>query len=238
MIETKNYTIAMHAHDGPYENFLYLITDKATGQSAAIDPAWEASWYHQMAEQQQAKVSAIWLTHSHGDHINAVDELQAERKLPLHVGQEEAAFWKGCPSDAITFKDGDTLKLGETTARVLLTPGHTPGSCCFLLDEHLIAGDTLFTWGCGRCDFDGSSPTQMFQSLARLRQEIPGHIQILPGHNYGDQPHISMAEQIEGNPFILCKTPENFTEYRMVVHDKTRESPYRAMNAEQLESLL
>ena len=234
MIETEKYTIAMLAHDGPYENFLYLLTDKASGQSVAIDPAWDADWYDRMADQQQGKISAIWLTHSHGDHINAVDAVLARQTVPLYVSAEEADFWGGAPSDAVIFRDGDTLSIGETTAKVFVTPGHTPGSCCFLLDGHLIAGDTLFTWGCGRCDMEGGSPAQMFQSLARLGQEIPGHVQVLPGHDYGDQPSVTMDEQIAGNPFMLCKSVEDFTEYRMVLHDTTRESPYRAMRAEDL----
>jgi len=234
MIETEKYTIAVHTHDGPYENFLYVITDKASGKSAAIDPAWDASLYEQMAADSKGTISEIWLTHSHGDHVNAVAELRGDKGTDLYVGAVEAEFWRDTPSDAITFADGDTLQLGETSARVLMTPGHTPGSCCFLLDQHLIAGDTLFTWGCGRCDLPGGSPKQMFHSLARLAKDIPGHIQVLPGHNYGDKSNVSMAEQIAGNPFMLCKTAEDFSQYRMVLHDKTRESPYRAMRAEDL----
>lgn len=234
MIETATYTIAVHAHDGPYENFLYLITDKASGQSVAIDPAWDASLYECMASDSKGVIRAIWLTHSHMDHVNAVEELRAGRELPLYISATEADFWGATPADAITCSEGDTLSIGETHARVLLTPGHTPGSCCFLLDEHLIAGDTLFTWGCGRCDLPGGDPVQLFNTLARLAADVPGHIQVLPGHNYGDQSSISMAEQVAGNPFMLCKTPEDFSEYRMVLHDQTRSSPYRAMRAEDL----
>ncbi len=234
MIETDSYTIAVHAHDGPYENFLYLLTDKATGLSAAIDPAWDAALYGQMASESAGEISAIWLTHSHFDHVNAVEALRQDRELPLHISQPEAEFWSDTPADALIFSDGDTLQIGETRARVLITPGHTPGSSCFLLDEHLIAGDTLFTWGCGRCDLKGGSAAQMFSSLGRLAKDIPGHAVILPGHNYGDRASASMTEQLSGNPFLHCKTVETFTNYRMELHDKTRESPYGPMSAAEL----
>ncbi len=234
MIETAKYIITTFAHDGPYENFLYLLTDKASGQSVAIDPAWEASFYESMAVQSKGQISAIWLTHSHFDHVNAVDEMRSKYELPLYIGTAEAEFWDETPSDAILFNDGDKLTIGETSATVIVTPGHTPGSCCFLLDEHLIAGDTLFTWGCGRCDLPGGSPAQLFESLARLSRDIPGNIQVLPGHNYGDKDSVSMDEQIAGNPFIHCKTAEDFTRYRMVLHDQTRKSPYQPMRPEDL----
>lgn len=233
-IDTPSYRISVRRHDGPYENFLYLITDKASGKSAAIDPAWDASWYLEQAREHGGELSAIWLTHSHGDHVNAVDALRAERPLALHISAAEAEFWRDTPADAQRFADGDTLSLGETRAKVLLTPGHTPGGSCFLLEQHLVAGDTLFVWGCGRCDFDGSSPEQMHASLARLATEVPGDTVILPGHDYGDRPTSTMAEQVAGNPFMLCQSAEEFRRYRMELHDSTRESPYRAMTREQL----
>lgn len=234
MIETNNYKIAVHRHDGPYENFLYLITDKASGKSVAIDPAWDAQFYKNMATDTGGEISCIWLTHTHFDHVNAVEQLRAEIDLPLYISTKEAEFWEDTPSDANFFDDGDTLHIGDTTAKVFVTPGHSPGSCCFLLDQHLIAGDTLFTWGCGRCDLPGSSPDQMFESLARLAADVPDEIDVLPGHDYGDQMSATMAEHRAGNPFILCKTVESFTRYRMETHDKTRSSPYHAMRFEDI----
>jgi len=226
MIETDSYRIAVHTHDGPYENYLYLITDKATAKSVAI----ELSYFEQMAEESDGSISEVWLTHTHGDHINALQELRAAYPVPVHLSAFEAEFWKSTPEDATVFNDGDVLTIGETKATVLLTPGHTPGSCCFLLDEHLIAGDTLFTWGCGRCDLPGGDPVQMYASLAKLGEQVPHNIQVLPGHNYGDQMHVSMAEQILGNPFMQCASVEEFTEYRMKLHDKIRSTPYHAVS--------
>jgi glyoxylase-like metal-dependent hydrolase (beta-lactamase superfamily II) len=92
--------------------------------------------------------------------------------------------------------------------------------------DNLIAGDTLFVFGCGRCDLAGGDPHQMFQTLRRIQTELPPDTVLYPGHNYADRETSTIQEQIEGNPFLHFDKETDFVRYRMVEHDKIRHSPY------------
>ena len=115
--------------------------------------------------------------------------------------------------------------MGETEIEILHTPGHTPGSACYRVGDQVLTGDTLFVFGCGRCDLRGGDPEQMYQSLRRLGERLPGGTLVRPGHNYGITPTSTMAEQLAGNPFLHFDDGPAFVEYRMHLHD--REEPYR-----------
>ena len=125
--------------------------------------------------------------------------------------------------------------LGESQIKVLHTPGHTPGSACYQLGNEIITGDTLFVFGCGRCDLNGGSPLEMFETLKKMKQELPDDMLIHPGHNYSVKKTSTFAEQIEGNPFLHYDDEAEFINYRMDVHDKTRDEPYAMMNKQALK---
>ena len=114
---------------------------------------------------------------------------------------------------------------------MLLTPGHTPGSACYQLGDDLITGDTMFVFGCGRCDLSGGDPEVMYDTLQRMGRDLPGNTIILPGHNYSIIPSSSMTEQLEGNPFLHFHDKDAFVEYRMHIHDKTRDAPYQPVHS-------
>lgn len=212
---------------GPMENFIYLISDRKTGHAAVVDPAWEVPEIIQLAEQRGVKITDILLTHSHHDHINGIEQILNRYDAQLHLLKQEAQFW-GQQLDLPTLHHGgDKIHVGETEITVLHTPGHTPGSACYHLDDQLITGDTMFVWGCGRCDLSGGDPEQMYDTLRRLA-ELPGDTVTLPGHNYSDQTTATMQEQCEGNPFMHCHDKGEFVDYRMHQHDRIRHSPYHA----------
>lgn len=211
---------------GPMENFIYLIRDIASGRLAVVDPAWEPGKILARADELGLKITDILLTHSHHDHINALDAVLARHDAQVHLLKAEAGFW-GQYQDAPTLHHGgDVLQLGETPIGILHTPGHTPGSACYKIGDNLIAGDTLFVFGCGRCDLAGGDPNVMYDTLRRLKTDLPEQTILHPGHNYAEKTTSTMAEQIEGNPFLHCSTAEEFVHYRMHEHDRVRESPY------------
>ncbi len=210
---------------GPMENFIYLITDMVSKRAAVVDPAWEVPAITQRAQERGVTITDILLTHSHHDHINGIEALLGEYDAQLHLLKAEAEFW-GQGLDLPTLHHGgDLIELGKTRIEVLHTPGHTPGSACYKINEDLITGDTMFVFGCGRCDLRGGDPNQMYDTLRRLKQ-LPEHTCIHPGHNYSVTPTSTLHDEIEGNPFLHFDDKASFVEYRMHIHDKVRHDPY------------
>ena len=173
----------------------------------------------------------ILLTHSHHDHINAIDEILISHDLEIHINKKEKVFWKKEYDSFVINHGGDTIKLGETEIRSLHTPGHTPGSTCYHIGDDLIAGDTLFVFGCGRCDLHGGNPEEMFNTLKDIKMSLDPKTIILPGHNYSIKRESTLQEEIQGNPFMKFNNLNKFIDYRMVLHDKVRHSPYGPMKS-------
>ncbi len=225
MAEQKPYRIEV-LELGPMENFIYLIHDLKSNRAAVVDPAWDVARIMELAAAKGVDITDILLTHSHFDHINGVDEMRQRYDAQLHLLKEEACFWGQHQDLPTTHHGGDIIQLGETEIKILHTPGHTPGSACYHLGNDLITGDTMFVFGCGRCDLAGGDPNVMYDTLRKLSKDMPAQTVILPGHNYGESATSTMAEQIEGNPFLHCHSQEEFVHYRMHEHDRTRSSPY------------
>jgi glyoxylase-like metal-dependent hydrolase (beta-lactamase superfamily II) len=218
---------SIHALElGPMENFIYLVHDHKSGRAAVVDPAWEVPEVLALAKRHGMHITDILLTHSHHDHINGINEVLQHFDAQLHLLKAEAQFW-GQNMDLPTLHHGgDEIRLGDTAIRVLHTPGHTPGSACYHVGNDLIAGDTLFVFGCGRCDLRGGDPEQMHATLKNMAQQLPAQTCIRPGHNYAVKPTSTMEEQVEGNPFMHFDDVERFTRYRMHYHDRHRHTPY------------
>lgn len=211
---------------GPMDNFGYLVVDTDSGLAATVDPAWDGAEIRRRAEALGARIAEVWLTHSHADHVNALD---AFADLPVRLSRAEAEFWTDAPApigEASLHDDGDEIRLGATRARWHLTPGHTPGSSCLLLERDALTADTLFVYGCGRCDLPGSDPRAMFASLQRLKGLIDGSVAIRPGHDYGTAPTTTMDDQLAGNPFLMFDDEAAFVRYRMEDHGTLRSQPY------------
>lgn len=211
---------------GPMENFIYLIRDIGSNRVAVVDPAWEGKEIIEQVKKDGLQITDILLTHSHFDHINAIEDILKEYDAQVHLLKAEAKFWGHYQDIPTLHYGGDKILLGDTEISVLHTPGHTPGSACYHVGNHLIAGDTLFVFGCGRCDLAGGDPEQMFDTLNRLKIELPQGTILHPGHNYAEKEISTMKEQIEGNPFLHFDNPADFVHYRMHEHDKIRDTPY------------
>jgi len=214
---------------GPMANFVYLIRDHATARAAVVDPAWDVPAILHRAKELGVTITDILLTHSHADHINGIEGILQHADAQLHLLKAEAQFWGKPLVQPTLHHGGDVITLGKTPIQVLHTPGHTPGSACYHLGDDLISGDTLFVFGCGRCDLRGGDPEQMFNTLRHLSRDMPATTQILPGHNYSVTPTSTMRREIEGNPFLHFDDPAKFIEYRMHLHDKIRDEPYAAV---------
>jgi len=177
-------------------NFAYLIGDAETGDAVIVDPAYAAQDLVDVLESDGMRLTGVLVTHHHPDHVGGsmmgfelkgLAELLERVSVPVHVNTHEADWVSritGIASSELTsHQHGDTVEVGAIDIELLHTPGHTPGSQCFLLDGRLVAGDTLFLEGCGRTDFPGGNVDDMFRSLQALAA-LPGDPTVFPGHWY------------------------------------------------------
>ena len=214
---------------GPMQNLIYLIIDTETKYSAIVDPAWNLTEVTKYINEHGLILKKILLTHSHNDHVNAIDEILKSIDVQIHINQKESQFW-GKKYDVFSLNyGGDIISLGNTEITSLHTPGHTPGSTCYYVGNKLIAGDTLFVFGCGRCDLHGGNPEEMYHTLKDIKNNLNNDTIILPGHDYSVKKTCTMHEQITGNPFMHFENKKDFINYRMVTHDRIRQSPYDAI---------
>jgi len=201
---------------GPMQNFVYLIGSLRTRECLIVDPAWDTDALLELAQTDDMNVIGALVTHYHPDHVGGamghfkvpggVAELVAKRPSKIHVNKHEADGLKIVTglseSDLFRHDAGDKVEIGDVTIELIHTPGHTPGSQCFLVRNRLVAGDTLFIDGCGRVDLPGGSTEQMQESLRTLAK-LPDDVVLHPGHDYGDSPTANMGDQKRNNPYIV-----------------------------------
>ena len=196
MSETKIVQVPV----GHMANYAYLIGDLVTKTCAVVDPSWDPDRIIAAAAEAGWEITTILLTHTHYDHANALEPL-VERtggKTYVHVA-EKSAIPIGV--DAVTTEDGAEIHVGRTLVTCMHTPGHTPGSQCFLTADHVITGDTLFVGACGRTDLPGGSAELLIRSLQRLAA-LPAETTVYPGHDYGDRPTSTIGVQKKTNSFM------------------------------------
>lgn len=200
---------------GPMENFIYFLGDAVTKEIAVIDPAWDVDFLRSEAKKANLTIAAIFLTHGHPDHVNGISDLQSTHDIPVYISEHEHPALTPRCKNLKKVRPNDILKLGNSEIECLHTPGHSPGCQCFWVGNTLIAGDTMFIDGCGRCDLPGSNPKQMYHSLYDVIMKLPDETMIYPGHNYGPAPHATLGEQKRTNPYLQCANIQEFLTERM-----------------------
>jgi glyoxylase-like metal-dependent hydrolase (beta-lactamase superfamily II) len=202
---------------GQMVNFVYLVGDRQTGEALVVDPAYRVQDLIAAAGSDGMRVVGALVTHHHPDHVGGsfmghavegVRELLEAGAVPVHVQRAEADFVRRTAgisaSDVVAHDSGDVVHVGAIPIQMLHTPGHTPGSQCFLVDGRLVAGDTLFLEGCGRTDLPGSDPAAMYESLQRLTA-LPDDVVVYPGHKYSAASIATMGAVKEVN-YVLKPT--------------------------------
>jgi len=177
-------------------NFVYAVGDRRTGECLLVDPAYAVRELVDLVGADGMTVSGALATHYHPDHvggsmmghsIEGISELLDHVDCPVHVQHDEVEWVSKSTSvtadHLVAHDSGDVVRVGDIDITLVHTPGHTPGSQCFFVDDRLIAGDTLFLEGCGRTDLPGSDPSKMVESLRRLA-EVPDSTILFPGHRY------------------------------------------------------
>jgi glyoxylase-like metal-dependent hydrolase (beta-lactamase superfamily II) len=200
-------------------NFVYLIGDVDERVCMVVDPAWDVQGILDFIDGEDMKLTGALVTHYHPDHIGGnlfshhiagLDELLSLRPVRIYVNEKEAEGIKAVSGvssgDLVAQRGGDEITIGKSTLRFLHTPGHTPGSQCFLVDGALVSGDTLFIGGCGRVDLPGSDATQMYYSLTQVLAKLPDETVLYPGHDYSSMPTSTMGKEKKENFYL--KVPD------------------------------
>jgi len=209
---------------GPMMNFVYLIGCAETGEAAVVDPAWDVPSILDAARESELSVKRIFLTHAHPDHINGLEEILEATDARVYMHADEVEYMRRVseffrvPTEFMNRRsrnfqsvaDGEEVRVGKLLVQFLHTPGHTPGSQCFLTGKKLVSGDTLFVDACGRVDLPGGDPEKMWQSLNQKLRALDDDIVLYPGHNYADRPISTMGEQKKTNPYLRFTSIDQF----------------------------
>ena len=193
-------------------NFVYAIGDRETGEALLVDPAYDVDGLLDTLAADGLRCSGVLATHYHPDHVGGsmmgmqlegVSALLDRVSVPIHVQGDEAEHVHtvtGVGHDHLVHhRSGDTVSVGAVDIELIHTPGHTPGSQCFLVDGRLVAGDTLFLEGCGRMDLPGADPEQMYESLTQKLAKVPDDAILYPGHRYSVESSATMGITRERN---------------------------------------
>jgi glyoxylase-like metal-dependent hydrolase (beta-lactamase superfamily II) len=159
-----------------------------------------------------------------GHQIEGAAELVARVPAKIVIHKAELPYVKRLTglsaSDLVPVEGGSDVPVGNLRVKILHTPGHTPGSQCFLVDDALVSGDTLFIGSCGRVDLPGSNPEDMYHSLTNVLGALPDSTVLFPGHNYADRPRSTIGDEKRRNVMMRFPTLDGFLR-TMGVHRET-----------------
>lgn len=203
-------------------NYAYLIGDRHARECVIVDPAYAVSDLLDIAAADGMKVVGALASHYHPDHIGGsmmgysiegITALLAQVDVPIHVNEHEAhgvTKVTGVTADhLVTHSAGDVISVGSVCITCIHTPGHTPGSQCFLVDSALVSGDTLFLEGCGRTDLPGSDASKMYESLQTL-SSLPDDTIVFPGHAYS-APNAARMDDVKQHNYVF--KPKSYEEW-------------------------
>lgn len=204
-------------------NFVYAVGDRETGEALLVDPAYAPGELLDLLAADGMRCAGVLATHYHPDHmggslagwpIDGVAVLLEREQVPVHVQRDEVPWIVRTvgvsPDQLVAHESGDTVSVGGVSITLVHTPGHTPGSQCFLVDGALLSGDTLFLQGCGRTDLPGSDPVAMYESLTTRLARVPDGTVVYPGHLYAPEPSAPMGAVRRTN---VCFQPRSAEEW-------------------------
>ena len=206
-------------------NFVYLIGDRQTKECMVVDPAYAIADILEIVDQDEMKLTGVLATHYHPDHvggsmmgmkIQGVADLLEKCQIPIHINKHETKWVARTTglneNDLVQHEGGDKVSVGDVSITFVHTPGHTPGSQCFLVEQRLVAGDTLFLDGCGRTDLPGGNPGDLYSSLQTLAS-LPAATIVCPGHQYSALPTANLGDVVSTNHVFRPSSQQQWLEW-------------------------
>jgi glyoxylase-like metal-dependent hydrolase (beta-lactamase superfamily II) len=188
-----------------------------------VDAAWDIDTIVATAEADGYRITTDLVTHFHPDHLGGnlmghqiagAAELTARVPAKIVIHEAELPFVQRLTglgaSDVVAVGAGSEISVGRLPVRMLHTPGHTPGSQCFLVGDAVISGDTIFIGSCGRVDLPGSNAEDMYRSLHDVLGALPDATRLFPGHNYADRPQSTIGDEKRTNVMMRFPTLKDF----------------------------
>lgn len=198
-----------------FKNFCYLVTDTNDKVSILIDPAWEKDKIIECINESNSTVAGILLTHSHIDHTNLSNYFSLKYNCPIFISKIESDYYKFYCNKMNLIVESNIFFINNIAVKPILTPGHTMGSLCYLIENYLFTGDTLFIEGCGGCFGNGSDPEKMYHSLNYLKKNISDDILVYSGHSYGMKQGQKFKNLLNNNVYLNINDLELFVKFRM-----------------------
>ncbi len=197
-------------------NFCYLIGDRETGEAIAVDPAYGVQDILDVLAADDMRLTGVLATHYHPDHVGgsmmgygiegARELLELDAEVKVHCQHDEAWGIQRVTGlgagDIVEHSPGDVISVGAIPIELVHTPGHTPGSQCFVVDGRLVAGDTLFLDGCGRTDLPGGDPEALYHSVHDVLARMPDDTVLFPGHRYSPEESATLGE-LRGRNYVF-----------------------------------
>lgn len=174
---------------GIYDANCYIVMDEKTKDAVVLDPGGDGEMLERAIKDMGANVKGILLTHGHMDHVGGVEYLSDKLNAPVYISKIDEEYMEkdnyvfGSIRNANGYlEDGNDLSFGSLNIKVIATPGHTKGGLCFLIEDKLFTGDTLFQGSIGRTDFIGGSFPEIINSIKTKLLPLGDEIEVYPGH--------------------------------------------------------
>ncbi|MBS5925587.1 MAG: MBL fold metallo-hydrolase [Clostridium sp.] len=174
---------------GIYDANCYIVMDEKTKDAVVLDPGGDGEMLERAIKDMGANVKGILLTHGHMDHVGGVEYLSDKLNAPFYISKIDEEYMEkdnyvfGSIRNANGYlEDGNDLSFGSLNIKVIATPGHTKGGLCFLIEDKLFTGDTLFQGSIGRTDFIGGSFPEIINSIKTKLLPLGDEIEVYPGH--------------------------------------------------------
>ena len=218
LAKTKS-NFSIQSFEGGYDkNYSYLLTCLETISSIIVDASLELSRLQPFIKTRPA---AILITHSHHDHIKYINEYIEKYPEIKVIGHPKSKLNNTPEINYLPMKDNSIFKLGSLEIKTIHTPGHYYDSVCFLVENVIFTGDTLFIGRTGRTLSKGSNISDLYNSVYKKLLNLPGNTIIYPGHNYGSKPTMTISENIKISNLLQASGEKDFID-RMKNYEKTR----------------